>query len=59
MSINSNYFAFKDNLNFINEVEYFNYIGWSGLYVTKFLIPQTHSLTDLQLKTLVKANHNQ
>ena len=52
MSINSNYFTFKDNLKFINKVEYFNYIGWSGLHVTKFLIPQTHSLTDLQLSEL-------
>ena len=52
MSINSNYFTFKDNLKFINKVEYFNYIGWSGLYITKFLIPQTHSLTDLQLSEL-------
>ena len=50
MNINSNYFNFKDHSKFINKVEFFNYTGWSGLHVAKFLIPQDCSLTDLQLR---------
>ena len=52
MQKNSNYFNFKDLSKSIGNIVFFNYIGWSGLYVTKFLIPHGGKLTNLQLDNL-------
>jgi len=52
MEIDSKYFSFKDPSKSIDNIAFFNYVGWSGLYVAKFLIPQEGKLTNLQLNNL-------
>ena len=52
MEIDSKYFSFKDLSKSIDNITLFNYVGWSGLHVTKFLIPQGSKLTNLQLQDL-------
>lgn len=52
MEIGSKYFNFKDLSKSIDNITLFNYVGWSGLHVTKFLIPQGGKLTNLQLQDL-------
>jgi len=49
MKIDSKYFNFKDELKSINSIDFFRYVGWSGLYVVKFVMPQTSKITNLQL----------
>ena len=49
MKINSEYFNFKDKSKSINNIEFFSYIGWSGLNVTKFLIPEASKITNFHL----------
>ena len=52
MEIDSKYFNFKDLSKSIDNITFFNYAGWSGLNVAKFLIPQGSKLTNLQLEDL-------
>ena len=58
MEKNSKYFSFKDLPKSIDNIEFFNYVGWSGLYVTKFLIPCGGKLTNLQLNNLFSDLNN-
>ena len=52
MKIDSKYFNFKDLSKSIDNITFFDYVGWSGLHVTKFLIPEGSKLTNLQLEAL-------
>jgi len=52
MKINSEYFNFKDQSKLINNIEFFSYIGWSGLNVTKFLIPEASKITNFHLNEI-------
>ena len=52
MEIDSKYFNFKDLSKSIDNITFFDYVGWSGLHVTKFLIPQGSKLTNVQLEYL-------
>jgi len=52
MKINSKYFNFNDLSKRIDNTTIFNYVGWSGLYVTKFLIPQNNKISSSQLNEL-------
>ena len=49
MKIKSKYFSFKDQSKSINNIDFFSYDGWSGLNVTKFLIPEASQITNLHL----------
>ena len=52
MKIDSKYFNFKDELKSINNINFFSYVGWSGLYVVKFVMPQTSKITNLQINEI-------
>ena len=49
MKINSKYFSFNEQSKSINNIDFSSYFGWSGLNVTKFIIPEASEITNFQL----------
>ena len=49
MKINSKYFNFNDQIKYINNIAFSRYNGWSGLSVSKFLIPKDEEINNLRL----------